>query len=383
MPSPNPTPPLTNKHLLATMGCNVRTRYSDGNTERRRKGTVLTATSSKVDTSNNDMAAAAVVASAFVSSNNSQSTSGEGVIFLPTRMILSAVSGMGAAVVCHPLDVIRVQMQTSHFPSTWNAATTIYRNAGLQNGLYAGISAAFLRQWLYGSCRMGIYSYLLDEQQTKNVAAGRSKNDISFANKLGMGCVSGAIGSLVGTPSEVALVRMSADSKMSPADRRNYTGVVNCLSRIRSEEGIRMWWRGATPTVARATLLSSASMGVTSQVKGDLIKSGCFGKDGQWAGGIPLLFCATLISSFCANVVANPFDVVKSRLQNQAVPTAPGQLPIYSGMMDCFAKSIKAEGIMVVWAGFVPAFVKLAPYSVISLTLVDKLTKAVTGKDAF
>jgi solute carrier family 25 (mitochondrial oxoglutarate transporter), member 11 len=241
---------------------------------------------------------------------------------------------------------------------------------------------------LYGSCRMGIYSYLLEREQTKNnnnlQSGKKSKNDISFATKLGMGCISGGIGSLVGTPSEVALVRMSADSKLPLADRRNYTGVVNCLSRIAKEEGgVRMWWRGATPTVARATLLSSASMGVTSQAKAELIQSGYFGKDGQWAGGIPLLFCATLVSSFCANVVANPFDVIKSRLQNMAIPTGPNQLPMYSGMMDCFAKSIKAEGIKVLWAGFVPAFIKLAPYSVISLTLVDKLTKAFTGKDAF
>lgn len=230
---------------------------------------------------------------------------------------------------------------------------------------------------------MGIYSYLLEQEQTKNLQLGKSKTDISFATKLGMGCISGGIGSLFGTPSEVALVRMSADSKLPPADRRNYTGVFNCLSRIAKEEGVRMWWRGATPTVARATLLGSASMGVTSQAKGELIQSGYFGDDGQWAGGIPLLFCATFVSSFCANVVANPFDVIKSRLQNMAVPTGPNQLPMYTGMIDCFAKSIKAEGFVVLSAGFVPAFIKLAPYSVISLTLVDKLTKAVTGKDAF
>ena len=34
------------------------------------------------------------------------------------------------------------------------------------------------------------------------------------------------------------------------------------------------------------------------------------------------------------------------------------------------------------WRGFTPAFIKLAPYTIISLTLVDKLTRAVTGKDA-
>ena len=298
-------------------------------------------------------------------------------------MVLSATAGMGAAIFCHPLDVIRVQMQTFGYKSTFDAATSIYRRSGVVNGLYSGISAAFLRQWLYGSVRMGLYSYLLEKQQLINLDQGRPKNDISFQAKLGMGSISGAIGSFVGTPSEVALVRMSADSKLPIDQRRNYTSVQNCLSRIANEEGLAALWRGATPTVARATLLSACQMGVTSQTKGYLIDSGYFGQDGQYGNGIPMLFCATLVSSFCANIVANPFDVMKSRLQNMPIPDrSSGQKPMYDGMKDCFIKSIKADGPLVLWRGFVPAFVKLAPYSVISLTLLDKLTRAVTGKDA-
>eukprot|EP00522_Entomoneis_paludosa_P011163 CAMPEP_0172441710 /NCGR_PEP_ID=MMETSP1065-20121228/2204_1 /TAXON_ID=265537 /ORGANISM="Amphiprora paludosa, Strain CCMP125" /LENGTH=347 /DNA_ID=CAMNT_0013191187 /DNA_START=42 /DNA_END=1085 /DNA_ORIENTATION=+ len=302
-------------------------------------------------------------------------------IDLPTRLVLAALSGMGAATVCHPLDVVRVQMQTSSsFRNSYHAATSIYAQSGLVNGLYAGISAAYLRQWLYGSCRIGIYSYLLEGAQQQNLAAGRKKNDISFATKLGMGCTSGSIGSLVGTPSEVALVRMGADSKLPVAERRNYTSVVNCLTRIAKEEGVINLWRGAAPTVARATVLSACQLGVTSEAKEYLSDSGYFGVNGQWLGGYPMMFCATTLSSFCANLAANPFDVIKSRMQQ--MKTTPGVTPPYTSMMDCFIKSIKAEGPMVLYAGFTPAFLKLAPYTILSLTLADKLTKAWTGKEA-
>lgn len=312
------------------------------------------------------------------SGSDGAAAAGGGIIPLPTRMVLSAVAGMGAATFCHPLDVIRVQMQTFSYKNTAEAAVSIYRSAGFVNGLYSGISAAYLRQWLYGSFRMGIYSYLLEEAKNKN--GGRS-DIIPFSTKLGMGCISGAIGSFVGTPSEIALVRMSADSKLPPAERRNYTNVINCLVRITREEGPTKLWRGATPTVARATLLSAASLGVTSQAKLYLSESGWFGINGSMMGGIPMMFCATLLSSFCANIVANPFDVIKSRMQQMAV-AADGSAPLYSSMVDCFAKSIRAEGPMVLYKGFTPAFVKLAPYSIISLTLADKLTRAFTGKDA-
>ena len=96
---------------------------------------------------------------------------------------------------------------------------------------------------------------------------------------------------------------------------------------------------------------------------------------------LQMMLCATLVASFVANIAANPFDVLKSRLQNQKSATN-GTAQQYRGMMDCLVQSVRAEGPLVLYAGFGPAFTKLAPYTIISLTLVDKLTKAFTGKDA-
>ena len=70
-----------------------------------------------------------------------------GSIPLPQRMVLGAVAGMGAATCCHPLDVLRVQMQTEgvQYKGTIDAAVQIFRRSGLRDGLYAGVSAAYLR----------------------------------------------------------------------------------------------------------------------------------------------------------------------------------------------------------------------------------------------
>jgi solute carrier family 25 (mitochondrial oxoglutarate transporter), member 11 len=65
------------------------------------------------------------------------------------------------------------------------------------------VSAAYLRQWTYGSCRLGLYSYFL-EKITKDLQPG---DQVSFMQKLGMGCVSGGVGSFVGNPAELAMVR--------------------------------------------------------------------------------------------------------------------------------------------------------------------------------
>ncbi|CAB9531712.1 Mitochondrial (Partial), partial [Seminavis robusta] len=62
---------------------------------------------------------------------------------LAVKMVIAAFSGMGAATICHPLDVIRVQMQTEggSYTSPLDCANQIVKQEGLVNGLYAGISA--------------------------------------------------------------------------------------------------------------------------------------------------------------------------------------------------------------------------------------------------
>jgi len=301
---------------------------------------------------------------------------------LLVKMVIAAFSGMGAATVCHPLDVIRVQMQTegSTYSGVADAACGIYEKDGLREGLYAGVSAAYLRQWLYGSCRIGIYAYLLENAQEANVAKGLAKNAVPLASKMLMGLTSGGIGSFVGTPSELALVRMSNDRKLPVEQRRNYRGVGDALSRIAREDGLPGLFTGAPVTVVRACLLSACAMGITSEIKMRLGGTGYFGEGGRLLGGVPLLFVATLISSFAANAVANPFDVVKSRMQNMIVDK-DGAAP-YSSMLDCFLQTVGNEGVCKLWSGFVPAFLKLAPYTVISLSLTDQLTRIVTGKEA-
>lgn len=54
---------------------------------------------------------------------------------------------------------------------------------------------------------------------------------------MGMGMTAGAAGAIIGTPAEVALIRMTADGRLPLAERRNYAGVFNALIRITREEG--------------------------------------------------------------------------------------------------------------------------------------------------
>uniref|UniRef100_A0A7S0LTC2 Uncharacterized protein n=1 Tax=Coccolithus braarudii TaxID=221442 RepID=A0A7S0LTC2_9EUKA len=286
------------------------------------------------------------------------------------RGSLGAAGGIATTFVTHPFDVVRVQMQVGKFNGTLDATRTILGQGGLR-AIYAGISAAWLRQITYGSGRLGIYAYLLDADKTSRAARGDTSAP-SFLSKIMMGVTSGSVGAAAGNPAELALVRMGADGNIKdPAQRRNYKSSIDCIIRVAREEGALALWRGAVPTILRAATLSGSLLSITSEAKNAISQ-----KTGWAPTSTVNMFFSTLIASFAANIVSTPFDVVKSRIQQASNPTQ------YAGMIDCARKSIAAEGFFVLWAGFTPAFVKLAPYSIISLTLLEKFTAMYTGGTA-
>jgi solute carrier family 25 oxoglutarate transporter 11 len=64
----------------------------------------------------------------------------------------------------------------------------------------------------------------------------------------------------VGNPADLILIRIQADSRLPVEKRRHYKNVFNAFTRIVSEEGVMALWRGATPTVIRATVLNLAML---------------------------------------------------------------------------------------------------------------------------
>jgi len=92
--------------------------------------------------------------------------------------------------------------------------------------------------------------------------------------KAGLGMAAGMAGAFVGTPAEVALIRMTADGRLPLAERRNYSSVFNALFRITSEEGVLTLWRGAVPTMGRAMVVNAAQLASYSQAKQLLMDTG-------------------------------------------------------------------------------------------------------------
>jgi len=142
---------------------------------------------------------------------------------------------------------VRIQLQSGNVNANpGRIATEMLRNEGVPI-FYRGLSAAIFRQLTYGMTRLGIFRTLTD----KFTPEGKTAADIDFMTKAGCSLTAGGVGALIGTPAEVALIRMQADTVCPPEEVRGYKNVFDALIRIAREEGVRGFFTGATPTLVR------------------------------------------------------------------------------------------------------------------------------------
>jgi len=280
-------------------------------------------------------------------------------ISLAWNLAFAAVSGSGATCVVQPMDLIKNRMQTNKSLTVSTCLRSILAEKGI-TGPWTGLGAGLLRQCSYTTVRLGVYRKLEERYTPK-----------TFGEKLGLGATAGFIGSLFGNPAEVCLIRMTADGNLPPAERRNYTSVVNALSRIVKEEGVTTLWRGATPTIARAIVVNAAQLGTYSQAK-DVAKSSMGMEE-----GIKLHFVAAMISGLVTTIASMPVDIVKTRLQNQKYVNG---VPEYKGVADVFGKIVKNEGFFALWKGFFPYYFRLGPHTVLTFIFVEKCKELYLGQ---
>ena len=122
-------------------------------------------------------------------------------------------------------------VNAKEYNTSVHAIRSIVSREGL-TGLYGGLSAGLLRTASYTTVPLGVFSSLMD------VFSDNEGNPPDFITKAVLAITAGAVGSFIGTPAELSVVRMMADGRLPPNQRRNYKHALNALLRISREEGV-------------------------------------------------------------------------------------------------------------------------------------------------
>jgi len=273
------------------------------------------------------------------------------------RWYLGGPAGAGAVFFTHPLDLLKVHLQTQQQASKGllSMGADIIRNDGVL-GLYSGISASILRQLTYTTVRFGLY-----ETISSKVLEGR-EDALPFYQKLAIGCFSGFIGGFAGNPADMVNVRMQNDMKLPKEMRRNYSHAFNGLYRVFMEDGFRTLFAGVSMTATRGLLMTIGQVAVYDQTKQTLIGTGYF------QDNVAAHLTSSVIAGTVATLMTQPFDVMKTRMMN----AAPGE---YDGIMSCARDTARGGLIKGFYKGFIPAWIRLSPQTILTWLILEQLRK--------
>ncbi|KAJ2933573.1 hypothetical protein H1R20_g3511, partial [Candolleomyces eurysporus] len=274
---------------------------------------------------------------------------------------LGGVAASMAASCTHPLDVTKVRMQTladsggSKRPSTLTVIRTSIQRSGAQS-LYAGLTAALMRQMSYSLVRLGSY-----ERLKEYISKGKKA---TTPQSLLAASLAGGLGGIAGNPADVLLVRMTSDSIRPPEKRYNYPNAVAGLVSLVKEEGVKGLTRGVGTNTFRAILMNASQVGSYDYFKTKLLLHPIPVLDVQLKDNLLLHVVASTLAGTFATTVCSPADVLRSRVMASTEGTT---------FTHILAKSFREEGVSFLFKGWTPAFVRLAPNTILLFVFYEQL----------
>ena len=224
------------------------------------------------------------------------------------------------------------------------------------------MSAALMRQAVYGTARIGLHRSISDELVRRN-----NGQNLSFTSKALSGMASGSIAVCLGTPFDVALVRMQADSMKKLNEQRGYKNVFDALIRVTKEEGAGKLYSGLSASVLRGMSINVGMMACFDQAKEFIGHNFTHDKDPAGSPSLNTQMGASIIAGFTAAFFSLPFDLLKSRMQDSTKG---------SGVLSIATNVIKKEGPLAFWTGFGAYYMRTAPHAMIILMSTEPITKA-------
>lgn len=275
---------------------------------------------------------------------------------------LGGVAASMAASCTHPLDVTKVRMQTlasaegAKRPSTLSVIRTSIQTSGVRS-LYSGLTASLMRQMSYSLVRLGSYEKL------KGYFSKDGKKAKTW-ELLVSASVAGGLGGVAGNPADVLLVRMTSDSVKPPEQRYNYSNAISGLVSLVREEGIKGLTRGIGTNTTRAILMNASQVGSYDFFKSRLLSKHIPVVDVTLQDNFLLHVISSTLAGTVATTVCSPADVLRSRVM--ACNDGGKFVPI-------LVKSFREEGVSFLFKGWTPAFIRLAPNTVLLFVFYEQL----------
>jgi len=272
-----------------------------------------------------------------------------------TLALAGGLAGIIEAVAIQPLEIIKVRFQLNEGLNTSisNCCRDLIREGGVPR-LYRGLLPELLgmfptRSVMYTSqelCRRQLIQLSPSQRETSLVAGGA-------------GILAAVPEAAVTTPFQFVKLRLQ-----SAAYNGRYTGTVDCVQKVATEEGIRSFGTGFTSTAARNSVWNGVYFFTMFHIRHYVKKPESY----------TLGLLQTLAVGFFGGVTATsfnaPLDVVKSRIQGQISSAGCKK---YTSILGTLTSIISNEGVFALYKGFQPKALRMGLGGGVALTSFEMM----------
>jgi len=203
---------------------------------------------------------------------------------------------------------------------------------------------------------------------------------LSFGENFMLSGAAAIISKTAAAPIERVKLLVQNQGEMLKTGRldKPYKGVIDCTARTFRNEGILPFWRGNLANCIRYFPTQALNFAFKDQIKAMfqmkkndpyLINFGKNIASGGVAGAMSLVFVYSL-------------DYCRTRLANDAKAGKKGGERQFNGMIDVYVKTIKSDGFVGLYRGFVISCVGIVVYRGCYFGFYDTLKPIVLGENA-
>jgi solute carrier family 25 (adenine nucleotide translocator) protein 4/5/6/31 len=164
-----------------------------------------------------------------------------------------------------------------------------------------------------------------------------------------VGGVSAAISKTAVAPIErvkLLLQTQDANPLIKSGEVPRYTGIINCFSRVSSEQGVAAFWRGNLANVIRYFPTQAFNFAFKDAIKNALPS---YNKKTEFLKFFGVQMASGGLAGAGSLLIVYPLDFARTRL---AADVGKGNEREFTGLVDCITKVAKTSGPMSLYNGF-------------------------------